>query len=40
MATADDARRTAPGLPGAIEKLAWGMPTFRLEAGGQGAPVH
>lgn len=37
MATADDVRRIARGLPGAIEKLAWGMPAFRLEAGGQGA---
>ncbi|WP_375232010.1 hypothetical protein [Streptomyces sp. NWU339] len=36
MATADDVRRIALGLPGAIEKLAWGMPTFRLETGGQG----
>ncbi|MFJ8078439.1 MmcQ/YjbR family DNA-binding protein [Streptomyces sp. NPDC096176] len=35
MATADDVRRIALGLPGAIEKLAWGMPTFRLEGGGR-----
>jgi hypothetical protein len=31
MATADDVRRIALSLPGAIEKLAWGMPTFRLQ---------
>ncbi|QDY79987.1 MmcQ/YjbR family DNA-binding protein [Streptomyces qinzhouensis] len=30
MATADDVRRIALSLPGALEKLAWGMPTFRL----------
>lgn len=33
MATADDVRRTALALPGAVEKLAWGMPTFRVEGG-------
>ncbi|MEV6399797.1 MmcQ/YjbR family DNA-binding protein [Streptomyces sp. NPDC051907] len=33
MATADDVRRLALSLPGAMEKLAWGMPTFRLERG-------
>ncbi|MFF4234104.1 MmcQ/YjbR family DNA-binding protein [Streptomyces sp. NPDC001820] len=35
MATADDVRRLALSLPGAMEKLAWGMPTFRLEGGGK-----
>lgn len=35
MATADDVRRIALALPGAMEKLSWGMPTFRLEAGGR-----
>ncbi|MFF3459168.1 MmcQ/YjbR family DNA-binding protein [Streptomyces sp. NPDC002730] len=35
MATADDVRRLALSLPGAMEKLAWGMPTFRLERGGK-----
>ncbi|MER5886407.1 MmcQ/YjbR family DNA-binding protein [Streptomyces sp. NPDC001941] len=30
MATADDVRRIALSLPGAREKPAWGMPTFRL----------
>ncbi|EDY61740.2 conserved hypothetical protein [Streptomyces pristinaespiralis ATCC 25486] len=35
MATADDVRRIALALPGAIEKLAWGMPTFRLEPRGR-----
>ncbi|MCX4820729.1 MmcQ/YjbR family DNA-binding protein [Streptomyces sp. NBC_01142] len=35
MATADDVRRLALSLPGAREKLAWGMPTFRLESGGR-----
>ncbi|MEU9011612.1 MmcQ/YjbR family DNA-binding protein [Streptomyces sp. NPDC048479] len=35
MATADDVRRLALSLPGAMEKLAWGMPTFRLESGGK-----
>ncbi|MFK4226611.1 MmcQ/YjbR family DNA-binding protein [Streptomyces sp. NPDC019890] len=35
MATADDVRRVALSLPGALEKLAWGMPTFRLESGGK-----
>ncbi|MCX4585347.1 MmcQ/YjbR family DNA-binding protein [Streptomyces sp. NBC_01481] len=35
MATADDVRRLALSLPGAMEKLAWGMPTFRLESGGR-----
>ncbi|MGW4032981.1 MmcQ/YjbR family DNA-binding protein [Streptomyces sp. NPDC004838] len=33
MATADDARRLALSLPGALEKLAWGMPTFRVDGG-------
>ncbi|GGW23487.1 MmcQ/YjbR family DNA-binding protein [Streptomyces xantholiticus] len=33
--TADDVRRIALALPGAIEKLAWGMPTFRLEERGR-----
>ncbi|MBT2364558.1 MmcQ/YjbR family DNA-binding protein [Streptomyces sp. ISL-10] len=35
MATADDVRKIALALPGAMEKLSWGMPTFRLEAGGR-----
>ncbi|MGW3626883.1 MmcQ/YjbR family DNA-binding protein [Streptomyces sp. NPDC000880] len=35
MATADDVRRFALSLPGAMEKLAWGMPTFRLDSGGK-----
>ncbi|MGW1494925.1 MmcQ/YjbR family DNA-binding protein [Streptomyces sp. NPDC002402] len=35
MATADDVRRLALSLPGAMGKLAWGMPTFRLESGGR-----
>ncbi|MFF8958510.1 MmcQ/YjbR family DNA-binding protein [Streptomyces sp. NPDC014894] len=35
MATADDVRRIALSLPGALEKLTWGMPTFRLESGGR-----
>ncbi|UYQ65811.1 MmcQ/YjbR family DNA-binding protein [Streptomyces peucetius] len=35
MATADDVRRIALALPGALEKLAWGMPTFRLEERGR-----
>ncbi|MFD7335674.1 MmcQ/YjbR family DNA-binding protein [Streptomyces violascens] len=30
MATADDVRRIALSLPEATEKLAWGMPTFRV----------
>ncbi|SDJ57102.1 MmcQ/YjbR family DNA-binding protein [Streptomyces indicus] len=29
----DDARRIALALPGAFEKLAWGLPTFRVEGG-------
>ncbi len=33
MATADDVRRIALTLPGALEKLAWGMPTFRVDKG-------
>ncbi|MFD9030096.1 MmcQ/YjbR family DNA-binding protein [Streptomyces sp. NPDC059567] len=35
MATADDVRRIALALPGAVEKLAWGMPTFRAGPGGK-----
>ncbi|MFE1228357.1 MmcQ/YjbR family DNA-binding protein [Streptomyces sp. NPDC059442] len=35
MATADDVRRVALSLPGAVEKLAWGMPTFRAGPGGK-----
>ncbi|MER5772163.1 MmcQ/YjbR family DNA-binding protein [Streptomyces sp. NPDC001985] len=35
MVTADDVRRVALSLPGAREKPAWGMPTFRLESGGR-----
>ncbi|MEU2109499.1 MmcQ/YjbR family DNA-binding protein [Streptomyces sp. NPDC019507] len=35
MATADDVRRIALALPGAVEKLAWGMPTFRAGEGGR-----
>ncbi|WP_405997363.1 MmcQ/YjbR family DNA-binding protein [Streptomyces sp. NBC_00829] len=35
MATADDVRRLALSLPGATEKLAWGMPTFRVGIGGK-----
>ncbi|WP_331447244.1 MmcQ/YjbR family DNA-binding protein [Streptomyces xanthochromogenes] len=30
MATAEDVRRIALGLPGATEKPAWGRPTFRV----------
>ncbi|MFV0126736.1 MmcQ/YjbR family DNA-binding protein [Streptomyces sp. HMX112] len=37
MATADDARRIALSLPGAVEKLSWGRPTFR--AGGPGGKI-
>lgn len=37
MATADDVRRLALSLPGAVEKLSWGMPTFR--AGGPGGKI-
>ncbi|MFI6104212.1 MmcQ/YjbR family DNA-binding protein [Streptomyces sp. NPDC051310] len=37
MATADDVRRIALSLPGAAEKLSWGMPTFR--AGGPGGRI-
>ncbi|ATW51748.1 MmcQ/YjbR family DNA-binding protein [Streptomyces peucetius] len=33
--TAADVRRIALALPGAIEKPAWGMPTFRLEERGR-----
>ncbi|MFF0448842.1 MmcQ/YjbR family DNA-binding protein [Streptomyces sp. NPDC004609] len=33
MATADDVRRLALSLPGALEKLSWGMPTFRVDGG-------
>ncbi|MEU6708924.1 MmcQ/YjbR family DNA-binding protein [Streptomyces wuyuanensis] len=35
MATADDVRRIALALPGAVEKTAWGMPTFRAGQGGR-----
>ncbi|MCZ7456756.1 MmcQ/YjbR family DNA-binding protein [Streptomyces sp. WMMC940] len=35
MATADDVRRIALALPGAVEKLAWGRPTFRAGQGGR-----
>ncbi|MFI8288424.1 MmcQ/YjbR family DNA-binding protein [Streptomyces sp. NPDC085614] len=35
MATADDVRRIALSLPEAVEKLAWGMPTFRAGPGGK-----
>ncbi|MGW7369304.1 MmcQ/YjbR family DNA-binding protein [Streptomyces sp. NPDC054841] len=35
MANADDVRRIALSLPGAVEKLAWGMPTFRAGQGGK-----
>ncbi|WP_406864204.1 MmcQ/YjbR family DNA-binding protein [Streptomyces sp. HUAS MG47] len=35
MATADDVRRIALSLPEAVEKPAWGMPTFRVGAGGK-----
>ncbi|WP_434599319.1 MmcQ/YjbR family DNA-binding protein [Streptomyces sp. A5-4] len=30
MVTADDVRRIALSLPDGAEKLAWGMPTFRV----------
>ncbi|MFE0104872.1 MmcQ/YjbR family DNA-binding protein [Streptomyces sp. NPDC059009] len=33
MPTEDDVRRIALELPGAFEKAAWGMPTFRVERG-------
>ncbi|MFJ3906096.1 MmcQ/YjbR family DNA-binding protein [Streptomyces sp. NPDC090025] len=33
--TAEDVRRIALSLPGAFEKLAWGMPTFRAGPGGK-----
>ncbi|MFG3497502.1 MmcQ/YjbR family DNA-binding protein [Streptomyces sp. NPDC047928] len=35
MATADDVRRIALSLPGAEERLSWGMPTFRAGPGGR-----
>ncbi|HEY9367289.1 MmcQ/YjbR family DNA-binding protein [Streptomyces sp.] len=35
MATVDDVRRIALALPEAVEKLAWGMPTFRVGVGGK-----
>ncbi|WP_418960148.1 MmcQ/YjbR family DNA-binding protein [Streptomyces tritici] len=35
MATADDVRRIALSLPEAVEKPAWGKPTFRVGAGGK-----
>ncbi|MFD7446366.1 MmcQ/YjbR family DNA-binding protein [Streptomyces sp. NPDC059909] len=35
MVNADDVRRIALSLPGAFEKLAWGMPTFRAGQGGK-----
>lgn len=35
MANADDVRRIALSLPGAVERLAWGMPTFRVGQGGK-----
>ncbi|MFJ9575912.1 MmcQ/YjbR family DNA-binding protein [Streptomyces sp. NPDC101191] len=35
MVTADDVRRIALTLPGAFEKQAWGMPTFRAGQGGR-----
>ncbi|MET9378742.1 MmcQ/YjbR family DNA-binding protein [Streptomyces sp. NPDC002992] len=35
MATADDVRRIALSLPEAVEKLAWGMPTFRAGPNGK-----
>ncbi|MFF8828497.1 MmcQ/YjbR family DNA-binding protein [Streptomyces sp. NPDC015131] len=34
MATADDVRRIALSLPQAVEKLSWGMPTFRVDGPG------
>ncbi|MER7111400.1 MmcQ/YjbR family DNA-binding protein [Streptomyces sp. NPDC000229] len=37
MATADDVRRIALSLPETVEKLSWGMPTFR--AGGAGGKI-
>ncbi len=33
MATADDVRKIALSLPGALEKLSWGLPTFRVDKG-------
>lgn len=30
MATADDVRQLVAGLPGAVEKPAWGQPCFRV----------
>ncbi|WP_228981081.1 MmcQ/YjbR family DNA-binding protein [Streptomyces sp. DH12] len=35
MVTADDVRRVALSLPGAVEGLSWGMPTFRAGATGR-----
>ncbi|MFI6638342.1 MmcQ/YjbR family DNA-binding protein [Streptomyces sp. NPDC050504] len=35
MVTSDDVRRVALALPGALEKLAWGQPTFRLARDGK-----
>ncbi|MEU8761589.1 MmcQ/YjbR family DNA-binding protein [Streptomyces sp. NPDC048659] len=35
MVTSDDVRRIALSLPGAVEKPAWGMPTFRAGPGGR-----
>lgn len=35
MVTADDARRVALSLPATVEKLSWGMPTFRAGPAGR-----
>ncbi|MEE1755210.1 MmcQ/YjbR family DNA-binding protein [Streptomyces sp. SP18CS02] len=35
MVTADEVRSIALSLPGAVEKLSWGMPTFRAGQGGR-----
>ncbi|WP_187645530.1 MmcQ/YjbR family DNA-binding protein [Streptomyces sp. TRM49041] len=35
MLTADDVRRIALSLPEVVEKLSWGMPTFRAGPGGK-----
>jgi hypothetical protein len=33
MVTADDVRKEALALPRTTEKIAWGMPTFRITGG-------
>ncbi|MFC5752191.1 hypothetical protein [Actinomadura rugatobispora] len=38
MSDAETVREIALGLPGAAEKVSWGMVTFRLSKGWQLAP--